>query len=166
MSTSLHRKIPVMLVVLGLAGFAIGSYLAIAHWGHQPIACGGVGDCGYVNSSEYASVGGIPVAGLGASLYLAMAITAGAWMQHAEVDWLPIAYWGLALAGAGYAGYLTYVELDVLHAICIWCVTSATLLTISLVLASIAVFIEPEEESEAVLRAKDGLNIGSAIRQK
>ena len=138
MSTSLHRRIPYLLVLLGIAGFAIGSYLAIAHWGNQPIACGGVGDCGYVNSSEYASVGGIPVAGLGALLYLTMAITAIAWIRYAEVDWLPIAYWGLALAGAGYAGYLTYVELDVLHAICVWCVTSASLLTVSLILGSIS----------------------------
>ena len=107
MSPSLHRRIPYVLVLLGLAGFAIGSYLAIAHWGDQPIACGGVGDCGYVNSSEYASVGGVPVAGLGALLYLTMALTAVAWIRLAEVDWLPIAYWGLALAGAGYAGYLT-----------------------------------------------------------
>jgi uncharacterized membrane protein len=162
-------RIPYALVVLGVAGFAIGGYLTIAHWGDQPIACGGVGDCGYVNSSEYASVGGMPVSGLGALLYLAMAFTAIAWLRLREVDWLPIAYWGLALAGAGYAGYLTYVELWVLRAICVWCVTSAVLLAVSLVLASLAVFAEPdegdpdEEENEAVLSppGRDGLRIGA-----
>lgn len=147
MSASLLGRIPFVLVVLGAAGFAIGSYLSIAHWGDQPIACGGVGDCGYVNSSEYASVGGVPVSGLGALLYLAMTFVAVAWIRYANVEWLPIAYWGLALAGAGYAGYLTYVELAVLHAICVWCVTSAILLTISLVLGSIAVFVEPEPQA-------------------
>jgi uncharacterized membrane protein len=68
MSARAFRTIPFVLVVLGLAGFAIGSYLTIAHWGDQPIECGGVGDCGYVNSSEYASVGGVPVSALGAGL--------------------------------------------------------------------------------------------------
>lgn len=158
MSSALYRKIPLVLVVLGLAGFAIGAYLAIAHWGDQPIACAGVGDCGFVNSSEYASVGGIPVSGLGAGLYLTMALVAFAWARNAGVDWLPVAYWGLALAGAGYAAYLTYVELAILHAICVWCVTSAILLTLSLVLGSIAVFFEPDEaNSEAVLLSKDDL---------
>jgi uncharacterized membrane protein len=162
MSIARLRRIPYALVALGVAGFAIGSYLTIAHWGDQPIACGGVGDCGYVNSSEYASVGGVPVSGLGALLYLAMAMTALAWLRRPDVDWMPIAYWGLALAGAGYAAYLTYVELWVLHAICVWCVTSAILLTLSLALASVAVFVEPGEEyEEAILPRKDGLKIGA-----
>ena len=103
------------------------------------------------------------MSGLGALLYLAMAMTAVAWLCYRQVDWLPIAYWGLALAGAGYAAYLTYVELWVLHAICVWCVTSAVLLGLSLVLASAAVFAEPrEDDDEAVLLKKDGLIIGAA----
>lgn len=157
MSSSLHGKIPAALVFLGLVGFAIGAYLTLAHWGDQPIACGGVGDCGYVNSSEYAAVGGVPVSALGALLYLGMAVTAVAWLRFKAVDWLPIAYWGMALAGAGYAAYLTYVELAVLQAICVWCVTSAVLLALSLLLGSIAVFVEPREHNEAVLHTKDGL---------
>jgi uncharacterized membrane protein len=116
-----------------------------------------------VNSSEYASVGGVPVSGLGTLLYLTMALTAIAWSRRAEVDWLPIAYWGLALAGAGYTAYLTYVELWVLHAICVWCVTSAVLLTLSLVLASIAVFVEPGvEDDEAAPARMGGHRIGAA----
>ena len=144
MSGSFLRRIPFFLALLGASGFAIGSYLTIAYWGDQPIACGGVGDCGYVKSSDYASVGGVPVSGLGALLYLAMALAAIGWIRYTELDWLPIAYWGLALSGAGYAAYLTYVELAVLHAICVWCVTSALLLAVSLMLGSIAVFVEPE----------------------
>ena len=31
----------------------------------------------------------------------------------------------LSLAGLGFSGWLTYVELGVLHAVCIWCVGSA-----------------------------------------
>lgn len=167
MSARILRRIPIVLVLLGVAGAAIGSYLTLAHWGDQPIACGGVGDCGYVNSSEYASVGGVPVSGLGALLYAAMTLTAIAWARHAEVDWLPIAYWGLALAGAGYAAYLTYVELWVLHAICVWCVTSAVLLGLSLLIASVAVFGEPSEANdEAVPSQKDGLQLGPAPEPK
>ena len=163
MSGGFLNRIPYVLVLLGGAGFAIGSYLTIAHWGDQPIACAGVGDCGYVNSSEYASIGGVPVSGLGSLLYLAMTLTALAWSRRSDVDWLPIAYWGLALAGAGYAAYLTYVELWVLHAICVWCVTSAVLLTLSLVLASVAVFFEPVGVDDETTPARmEGLRIGAA----
>ena len=163
MSGGFLNRIPYVLVLLGGAGFAIGSYLTIAHWGDQPIACAGVGDCGYVNSSEYASIGGVPVSGLGSLLYLAMTLTALAWSRRSDVDWLPIAYWGQALAGAGYAAYLTYVELWVLHAICVWCVTSAVLLTLSLVLASASVFMEPGEvDGEAVPATSDRLKRGAA----
>lgn len=138
------RAIPLTLVLLGVAGFVIGAYLSLAHWGAQPLVCGGVGDCGYVNASEYASVGGVPVSVLGAAMYGVMVVTAVAWLLNQRFDWLPIAYWGLALAGAGYAGYLTYVEVAVLQAICAWCVASAVILALSLALASWAVFRPPE----------------------
>jgi uncharacterized membrane protein len=41
----------------------------------------------------------------------------------------------LALAGVIYSGYLTALELLVIRAICIWCVTSAVIVTAILVLA-------------------------------
>jgi len=131
--------LPAILFLLSLAGLAIGAYLTVAHWGDQPIACGGVGDCGYVNSSDYATIGGIPVSALGAMLYAAMAFVSLRWIRHPYEDRLAIIYWALALSGTVYAGYLTYVELAILSAICIWCVTSALLLTLSLALSSWAV---------------------------
>ena len=45
-----------------------------------------------------------------------------------------MAFWGLTLFGTLYSGYLTYVELFVLDAVCVYCVTSA-----SIVLASFLV---------------------------
>jgi len=162
MSVRVFRTIPFVLVALGLAGFAIGAYLTAAHWGDQPIECAGVGDCGYVNSSEYASVGGVPVSALGAVLYLAMTLTALAWALRRDVDWLPVAYWGLALAGAGYAAYLTYVEVAVLRAICVWCVTSAVLLAVSLLIATVAVLRDPAGIEEAVSHGEAASTNGAA----
>jgi uncharacterized membrane protein len=34
------------------------------------------------------------------------------------------------LGGVGFSAYLTYLELYVIEAICIWCVTSALLITL------------------------------------
>jgi uncharacterized membrane protein len=63
-----------------------------------------------------------------------------------------VLYWGLALSGAGYAAYLTYVELEVLHAICVWCVASATILGTSLLLATAALVLTPETAATTIRR--------------
>jgi uncharacterized membrane protein len=144
-SGALLRGVPLVLIALGLAGSGLGAYLTIAHFGDTPLVCGGVGDCGYVQSSEYAGVGGVPVSALGLLLYVTMTAVAGAWVRFRNVEWLPVAYWGLALAGAGYAAYLTYVEIFLLQAICVWCVVSAVLLGLSLLFATYAVFHEPDD---------------------
>jgi len=138
------RRLPYVLVALALGGLAISLYLVTTHYGDRPIACAGVGDCEAVNSSAYASIGGVPVSLLGVGLYASLASMAFYWALYPSDDRRMVAYWGLALSGAGYAAYLTYVELEVLHAICVWCVASATILGTSLVLASAALVLTPE----------------------
>jgi uncharacterized membrane protein len=133
-----------VLIALALGGLAISLYLVTTHYGDKPIACAGVGDCEAVNSSAYASIGGVPVSLLGVGLYASLAALACFWAFDPSDDRRMVAYWGLALSGAGYAAYLTYVELEVLHAICVWCVASASVLGTSLALATAALFFTPE----------------------
>ncbi len=140
----MSRGAPVFLAVLALAGLAISTYLMVTHWGGTPIACAGVGDCEYVNSSPYATLAGVPVSGLGAMLYAGLLLASVGWAMRPHDVRLQAGYWGLALAGFGYAGYLTYVELYVLDAICVWCMTSAALLTVSLVVST-ALLLRPDE---------------------
>jgi uncharacterized membrane protein len=141
----MSRTTPSLLAALAVAGLAVSSYLAITHWGGRPISCAGVGDCGYVNSSAYATLAGMPVSGLGAMLYAGLLAGALAWWWRPDDVRPQVAYWGMALAGFGYAGYLTYVELYVLDAICIWCMTSAAILTLSLALSTWALLrVSPE----------------------
>lgn len=150
----MYRHLPRLLLALGLAGLAVSGYLVATHYGDQPIECGGVGDCNYVNSSEYASIGGIPVSLLGVAMYVGLIAAAAFWSLKPADDKRVIAYWGLALAGAGYAAYLTYVELAILHAICVYCVVSACILTVSLVLSTWAVFATPPVPEEPIVRSR------------
>jgi uncharacterized membrane protein len=46
----------------------------------------------------------------------------------------------LALVGAGFSAYLTYLELFVIDAICQWCVISAVLMGLSLLIAAARAF--------------------------
>jgi uncharacterized membrane protein len=48
-------------------------------------------------------------------------------------DGARMAGFGLALIGFGYSVYLTYLELFVIDAICQWCVVSAVLMTLLLI---------------------------------
>ena len=137
-------RLPYVLVALALGGLAISLYLVTTHLGDKPIACAGVGDCAAVNSSVYASIGGVPVSFLGVGLYVSLATLAYVWSRDPSDDRRMVAYWGMALSGAGYAAYLTYVELTILHAICVWCVASATILATSLALATAALVLTPD----------------------
>jgi uncharacterized membrane protein len=113
---------------LSAAGLGIATYLVVVHAAGQPIACNGVGSCDYVNSSEYSNVAGVPVALLGALAYAAiLALVAAAW-RRADAALLTWA-WGLALASFAFSAWLTYVELFVIDAICVYCVASATCVT-------------------------------------
>jgi uncharacterized membrane protein len=136
-SVSIARIAPLVFAALAFVGLGISGYLTMTHYADKPIECGGLGgQCDFVNSSDYAAVAGIPVAVLGLMSYSGLLVVALIWAARPYSEVWPVAYWGMALAGAGYAGYLTYVELEILHAICAWCVASAIVLTLSLVLAT------------------------------
>jgi uncharacterized membrane protein len=149
-----NRSLTLTLAVLAAGGLAVSAYLTVTHWGGTPLACAGVGDCEYVNSSPYATLAGLPVSGLGAVLYIGLVAGALAcWWRPADPR-LPVVFWGIALAGFGYAGYLTYVELYVLDAVCVWCITSASILTLSLAVSTIALLLSPEPVSASTSRGR------------
>jgi uncharacterized membrane protein len=85
-------------------------------------------------------------------IYGSLALLAIYWSMDPRDDRRLVAYWGLALSGAGYAAYLTYVELEILHAVCVWCVASATVLATSLLLATSMLFLMPETAGQTTIR--------------
>jgi uncharacterized membrane protein len=110
--------------VLALAGLIVAAYLTYAHYEHSALVCG-MGNCSLVQSSSYAKLAGIPIAILGLLMYAALlllSLARMAWPNRAE---LTITLFGISLAGVIYAGFLTYVEIWVIDAICQWCVISA-----------------------------------------
>jgi uncharacterized membrane protein len=127
--------------LLAVAGCGIAAYLTVVHYAHQPIACSSIGDCELVNSSKYAELAGLPVALLGAGAYVTLfVLVAAAWLRQDATALL--AAWGVALASFAFSMYLTYVELRVLHAICVYCVGSASVMTALLLVLSACVWID------------------------
>ena len=145
---SLALAVPALLLVLAVAGLGVSSYLTYTHWADVSIACGGLGSCDTVNQSEYAEMAGIPVAFLGALFYLALIATALAWLwwRPSGLAWPVMAFWGLSVGGTLYSAYLTYIELFVLEAICIYCVASAAIILAGLVISTGLIVREAQAE--------------------
>ena len=119
-----------MLRNFALAFAAIGLldsiYLTWIKLANQVAACSGIGSCEAVNSSEYASLAGIPIALFGAGAFLTiLIILLFEKTKPFLIDNSLMLVFGLSLAGVLYSIYLTYIELYVLNAVCPFCVLSA-----------------------------------------
>ncbi len=124
--------------VLAVVGLGASIYLTYVEITHTTAFCGPVGDCNTVQSSPYARLFGvIPVALLGTLGYIAILV---AWYwQRFRKDGLTRsagpAMYGMALFGVLFSIYLTYLELFVIHAVCIWCLSSAVIITALMLLS-------------------------------
>ncbi|MBE2188924.1 MAG: vitamin K epoxide reductase family protein, partial [Candidatus Kapabacteria bacterium] len=111
--------------VLIIIGLIVSGYLTYVEMTQVTAVCGPVGECNLVQSSPYAQIMGIPIAVLGLLFYLTVT---GLWLlQHIEkVRRLAVlTLIALALFGTLFSLYLTLLELLVIGAICMWCLTSA-----------------------------------------
>lgn len=119
-----------MLVALvALAGVFVASYLALYKLGYIGTLACAVGSCEKVQTSRWATFIGLPVAVWGVGYYvvvLALALL-GLTPRYAESRRVSEILVGLTGWGLLFSCWLTYLELFSIHAICQWCVVSATL---------------------------------------
>jgi uncharacterized membrane protein len=121
--------------LLVLVGMGVAAYLSFIEITHTEAVCGPVGDCNTVNQSEYATLFGfLPVGILG---LLGYAFILATWIfgrtgpeTRRRVAYL--ALWGAALFGTLFSIYLTALEPFVIGATCVWCLTSALIMTLLL----------------------------------
>lgn len=115
----------IVMWVLFVIGLIVSGYLAYVETTQVKAVCGPVGECNIVQSSPYAQIAGIPIAVLGLLFYVAMIAL---WLLQ-RVDNVRhlalLALVGLTIFGTLFSLYLTLLELLVIGAICMWCLTSA-----------------------------------------
>jgi uncharacterized membrane protein len=99
-------------------GIGIASYLLAVRLADAPLACA-TGGCETVQSSRYAELAGIPVAALGLAAYVTVLATALARGPLATAAGVAV-----SASGVAFGGYLLYVQLAVVDALCAWCVAS------------------------------------------
>lgn len=127
-----------LMLALSLIGLGVAVYLAYVEVKAVPAACGPVGDCNQVQTSPYARLFGVlPIGVLGMVGYMAILVLL-LWKRFRS-DWLSRyasqAITAMTLFGVVFSIYLTYIELAVITAVCAWCLTSAIIMTMLLVLS-------------------------------
>lgn len=117
------------LVLLAVLGIGIALYLTLYKVGVIGVLSCSIGSCETVNTSKWSMLMGIPIAAWGLAAYAALLVLAMAGSSETREASVPIARTLVALAAWSvlFSAWLTYLELFVIHAICIWCVTSALL---------------------------------------
>ncbi len=109
-----------ILAALDTFGLAVASYLSIVELQGGVPLCGPIKGCEEVAKSQYAWIGGIPVAVFGVGLSIILLAAALGWWRNGDRRLLAVHY-GLSLVGVTFEGYFTFVQVFVIEAVCVWC---------------------------------------------
>jgi uncharacterized membrane protein/thiol-disulfide isomerase/thioredoxin len=140
-------------VTLTLIGLGVAGYLAYVETQAVAAVCGPVGDCNAVQTSEYAYLFGVlPIGVLGVVGYVLILI---AWLwgrlrSDRLAEAAPLIVFGLTAFGVVFSLYLTFLEPFVIQAVCIWCLTSAVIMMLLMLLS-----LRPARISLARRRSKE-----------
>jgi len=135
---SLPDAVTILIPILSVIGLGVAFYMTFIETRNVKAICGPVGDCNAVQSSPFAKLFGFfPVGLLGLIGYLGIL---AAWLlakfgRGSLARLAPLALFGMALFGVVFTIYLTYLELFIIHAVCIWCLSSAVIMALLLALS-------------------------------
>jgi uncharacterized membrane protein len=123
-----------IVAALALAGIFISLYLTLYKLGVIGELSCSIGSCETVNTSKWSRFLGLPVAAWGLLFYIdvfliALVGTLERLENHPIISLVLVVE---AAVGVLFSVWLTYLELAVIHAICIWCVASAIIVTLIL----------------------------------
>jgi uncharacterized membrane protein len=128
---SAQRAMRIAMIVLATIGVGLASYLTYVHYAGIKPACTAGESCTKVQTSIYSELAGVPVALMGLIGYVAILVS----LLAPEGERTRLIAVLLTLSGFAFSAYLTYRELFSIHAICEWCVSSASIMTVLAILA-------------------------------
>jgi uncharacterized membrane protein len=150
-----------LIPILALAGLAVAAYLSNVEVRHVEAVCGPVGDCNSVNQSQYARLFGVlPIGILGFSGFLAIlaAWTMRRWGSGKIALLGAAGILGMTAFGTLFSVYLTFLEPFVIGATCLWCLSSATIMTTLFILA-----LKPGRQAFRAFRSTHTSQVGSIL---
>jgi len=132
----------IILATLDVIGLLVAGYLAVVELGGGVPTCGPIKGCEEVALSEYARIGGVPVAVFGVLLSVVLLVLALAWWRT-DIYGLLLAHYALSLVGVVFDGYFLYLQVFVIQAVCIWCVTYEISLLVRFLIAFFVWYRQP-----------------------
>jgi uncharacterized membrane protein len=109
--------------------------------GASPCSINEKWDCGVVNHSPYAVIGGVPVAVIGIAGYLGLAILA--LLRRYRL------FLGAAVAGLAFSLYLAHIEEHVLGVWCVYCAISLGFISLLTLLGACTVIFQSLRRNRA-----------------
>ena len=129
----ISKAIVIAMFVVALVGFADSAYLTAEHVRGVIPPCRVLQGCEAVLSSNFASIGGVPVSVVGILFYGMMIVLVVMYLDSWDRRFLHGASW---VSAAGFLGtlYFLAVQAFILHSFCQYCLLSALTSTTLLVL--------------------------------
>lgn len=127
------HPLTIVSLLLAVVGFGLSAYLTYVHYNIDALVCS-TGGCEIVQTSEYSEMFGIPIALLGLGMFAILIIaTIIREVMPGFADIIGTGVVVILLTAVIYWGYLTWLELNVIHAVCQWCVATS-IVTVALFL--------------------------------
>lgn len=122
--------------LVALAGMFIALYLTLYKLGYIGTLACAVGSCETVQTSKWATFLGFPVGAWGVGYYIAVFVISlvglsPSWAERRSLSQLLVA---MTAVGTVFSLWLTYLELFVIHATCMYCIMSWILATLLFVI--------------------------------
>lgn len=143
-----YRHIHPGLILAGLDtfGLVVASYLSIVELSGGVPVCGPLEGCQEVANSEYARIGGIPVAVFGVLLSVILLAAALGWWKTGDRRLLALHY-GLSLVGVTFEAWFMFAQVFLIEAVCVWCTAYGVSLILRFIIALI-VWLRRDQQVE------------------
>ena len=113
-----------IILAASVVGFADASYLAAKYYSGSAVECAILAGCAQVTTSQYAEIAGVSIALVGAIYYFLLFVLGVLFREKSDARFLA------AIAALSSLGFLvsiwfTYLQVAVIKALCVYCLTSA-----------------------------------------
>lgn len=130
----IKNKLIVYSLILSFLGFIVATYLSILHFKNSLPPCHITSNCEKVLTSEFASIGPIPLALFGSLFYLALIVLCILILTHYKKIFLDLFYIA-SVVGFGVSIVLLLIQAYIINAFCQYCLTSEAISTGIVILA-------------------------------
>lgn len=136
---NISKWLIISFLLVAFIGFTDAAYLTTRYYRGISMGCFASLGCDKVAISQYATIGGIPVALIGIVYYFIILLTVAYYLWQEKEK---IIYWLSRFTVVGFlaSAWFVYLQLFIIKTICFYCMVSAAASTILFILGLIVIF--------------------------